>query len=432
MKEHMRSFLSLPLVLLLALSLAAGLPLLPPPQQKDAAGPAVSAEARRIHQAAILVDTHADTTQFFMDDAFDLADPPYDWLHFDLETAEAGNVGGEFFAVWVDPALPRDQYAHTAYRLIDSVYQQVERNPGRMVMACTADDIVAARRGPHKRLAALMGVEGGHAIENDLRHLRNFYRLGVRYMTLTHSNNNEWADSSGATPVHGGLTDRGRDVVREMNRLGMLVDISHVSDQTFNDVIAATRAPLIASHSSARALTASPRNMTDDMLRAVAKNGGVVMVVFYSGFVDEDFRQAFAAQAPQRTAALAKLREQVKNLPYAERYRRMDQFGRQWAAKLPRPPFRAIIDHIEHVIKVAGIDHVGLGSDFDGIPALPAGIDSAADLPRITQALLDRGYNEEQIHKILGGNFLRVMREAERVARQMQEEGVPSPPSAVE
>jgi membrane dipeptidase len=424
----MKKYFSYCLPLLLALLFVPALPALEEPH----AGPAVSERARRIHRSAIVVDTHADTTQFFMDDAFDLARPPYDWLHFDLDKAEAGNVGGEFFAIYVDSRLPREEYARTAYRLIDSLYQQVARNSSRMVMAYTADDIERARRGPRPRLAALMGVEGGHAIENDLRHLRNFYRLGVRYMTLTHSNNNEWADSSGEKPLHDGLTARGRDVVHEMNRLGMLVDISHVSDKTFYDVIAATRAPVIASHSAARALTDSPRNMTDDMLRAVAKNGGVVMVVFYSGFVNEEFRRAFAAQTPERNAALAELRQQIEGKPYAERYRLMDEFGRRWAAKIPRPPFRSIIDHIDHVVKVAGIDHVGLGSDFDGIPALPAGIDSAADLPRITQALLDRGYTEQQIRKILGGNFLRVMRQAERVARQMQAEGVPSPPSATE
>jgi membrane dipeptidase len=271
-----------------------------------------------------------------------------------------------------------------------------------------------------------MGMEGGHPIENDIHLLRDFYRLGVRYMTLTWSNTNEWADSSGdindpKVEHHNGLTDFGKQVVVEMNRLGMMVDISHVADKTFYDAVAISKAPVIASHSSARALTNAPRNMTDDMLRALAKNNGVVMVNFFSGFDDEDFRKAAEATAKERDAALeaflAQHKSDGKPVPYAE----YDHLEREWMAKIPRPPLKSLIDHIDHIAKVAGVDHVGLGSDFDGVSgATPTGIDSAADLPRITQALLDRGYSASDIQKILGGNLLRVFSEVEKVSREMQ------------
>ncbi len=245
-------------------------------------------------------------------------------------------------------------------------------------------------------------------------------------MTLSWSNTNEWADSSGdinnpKVEHHNGLTDFGKEVVLEMNRLGMLVDISHVADKTFYDAIAVTKAPVIASHSSARALTDHPRNMTDDMLRAVAKNGGVVQVNFYSAFVDDDYRKAAEAQRKDRDAAVKAYADQLKAAGKTVSYLDSDRIGREWAAKIPRPPFKSLIDHIDHIAKVGGVDHVGLGSDFDGVSgATPQGIDSAADLPKITQALLDRGYSAEDIRKILGGNLMRVFREAERVSREMQ------------
>jgi membrane dipeptidase len=298
-----------------------------------------------------------------------------------------------------------------------------------MMMAFSPADIERAHR-EHK-LAALMGIEGGHSIENDIRLLRDYYRLGVRYMTLTWSNTNEWADSSGdindaSVQHHNGLTEFGKDVVYEMNRLGMIVDISHVSDKTFFDALLTSRAPVIASHSSARALTKAPRNMTDDMLRAVARNGGVVMVNYYSAFVDEKWRQAYDAQEKERDAAVAATEEKFKDADPVTRYREMDKVGKEWAAKIPRPPFDDIIDHIDHVAKVAGIDHVGLGSDFDGTPSMPEGMDSAADLPKITAGLVKRGYTAEQIRKILGLNFMRVFREVEAVSRTLKAEQRPS------
>jgi membrane dipeptidase len=271
-----------------------------------------------------------------------------------------------------------------------------------------------------------MGIEGGHSIENDMHLLRDYYRLGVRYMTLSWSNSNEWADSSGdindpKIQHHNGLTDFGKQVVLEMNRLGMMVDISHVADKTFWDAIATTKAPLIASHSSARALVDAPRNMTDDMLRAVTKNGGVVQVNFFSGFVAEDYRKAMQAQEKDQAAAIQKYIDSLKAQGKPVSYIEVDRLERGWIAKIPRPPFKSLIDHIDHIAKVAGVDHVGLGSDFDGVSgATPQGMDSAADLPKITQALLDRGYSSDGVKKILGGNLLRVFRQVEAVSHEMQ------------
>jgi membrane dipeptidase len=270
-----------------------------------------------------------------------------------------------------------------------------------------------------------MGIEGGHSIENDIRLLRDYYHLGVRYMTLTWSNTNEWADSSGdiddsSVQHHNGLTEFGKDVVYEMNRLGMMVDVSHVSDKTFYDTLLASRAPVIASHSSARSLTNHPRNMTDDMLRAIARQGGVVMVNFYSAFVDENWRKAYEAQEKDRKAAVDAVAAKYKDADPVTRYHETDKVAKEWAAKIPRPPFDDILDHIDHVAKVAGIDHVGLGSDFDGTPSMPEGMDSAADLPKITEGLLKRGYTPAQIRKILGGNLMRVFRQVEQVSKQMR------------
>jgi len=385
----------------------------------------VSEKARQIHESAIVIDTHADTPQRFLDENYDIGSTdPKDPGHISLDKAKAGNLNAEFFSIWVDPETNQGHFAQHTLDLIDSVYEQAARHPDRMMMAFSADDIERAHR-EHK-LAALMGIEGGHSIENDIHVLRDFYRLGVRYMTLSWSNTNEFADSSGdisdpKVQHHNGLTEGGKQIVLEMNRLGMLVDISHVADKTFWDAIAVSKAPVIASHSSARALTNHPRNMRDDMLRAVAKNGGVVQVNFFNGFVDENYLREDTAHRAEREAAVKAYVDQRKAAGQPVTYVDVDRIEREWMAKVPRPSLKSLIDHIDHIAKVAGIEHVGLGSDFDGVSgATPEGIDSAADLPKITQALLDRGYSADDIRKILGGNTLRVMREAERVSHEMQ------------
>lgn len=386
----------------------------------------VSPRAQKIHDSALIIDTHADTPQRFLDEGFDIGSTdPNDIGHISLDKARRGNLGAEFFSIWVEPETNQGHFARHTFDLIDSVYEQAAHHPDRMMMAFSTADIDRAHR-EHK-LAALMGIEGGHSIEADIHLLRDYYRLGVRYMTLSWSNTNEWADSSGdinnpKVQHHNGLTDFGKQVVLEMNRLGMMVDISHVADKTFWDAIATTKAPVIASHSSARALVDAPRNMTDDMLKAVAKNGGVVQVNFFNGFIDDNFRKAEEAQRPDQEAARQKHLAQMKSEGKEVNYIELDRIERQWTAKIPRPPLKSLIDHIDHIAKVAGVDHVGLGSDFDGVSgATPQGIDSAADLPKITQALLDRGYSAEDIHKILGGNLMRVFREVEHVSHELQQ-----------
>ena len=395
------------------------------PDQAVSPSEVVSARAKKIHDSALIVDTHADTPQRFLDEGFDIGSTdPKDVGHVSLDKARRGNLGAEFFSIWVDPDTNQGRFAKHTFDLIDSVYEQAARHPDRMMMAFSPADIERAHR-EHK-LAALMGIEGGHSIENDIHLLRDYYRLGVRYMTLSWSNTNEWADSSGdiddsKVQHHNGLTDFGKQVVLEMNRLGMMVDISHVADKTFWDAIATTKAPVIASHSSARALVDAPRNMTDEMLRAVTKNGGVVQVNFFNGFDDADFSKAAKSQSKDQAAAIQKYTDQLKAEGKPVNYVDVDRIEREWTAKIPRPPLKSLIDHIDHIAKVAGIDHVGLGSDFDGVSgATPQGMDSAADLPKITQALLDRGYSADDIKKILGGNLMRVFHEVERVSHELQ------------
>ncbi len=380
--------------------------------------------AEAVHNSAIVIDTHADTTQRLVDENYDLADP-LNGGNLNLDSAEKGNLGAEFFSIWVEPDLYKGHYAKRTLDLIDAVYQQAAKHPDRMQMAFSPADIEAAHR-EHK-LAALMGIEGGHSIDDSLGLLRDYYRLGVRYMTLTWSNSLDWANSSGDEGKPGvphtpdGLTPFGKDVVLEMNRLGMMVDISHVADDTFWAAIKTTKAPVIASHSSARALTNAPRNMTDEMLKAVAKNGGVVQVNYYSAFISQAYRDASIAQQPEVAKATEELKAKFKAEGKQVTYGDLEKLQRQYADKIPRPPLSALIDHIDHIAKVAGVDHVGLGSDFDGVSGqLPEGIDSAADLPKITAALLARGYSAEDCRKILGGNLLRVFGEVERVSREMQ------------
>src|SRR5271166_2809366 len=313
--------------LVLAAALAAA-------QSTSPSDTSVSAKARSIQESALVIDTHADTPQRFLDDGFDIGSTdPNDHGHLSLDKARRGNLGAEFFSIWVDPETNQGHFARHTFDLIDSVYEQAARHPDHMMMAFSVADIERAHR-EHK-LAALMGIEGGHSIENDIHLLRDYYRLGVRYMTLSWSNTNEWADSSGdiddaKVEHHNGLTDFGKQVVLEMNRLGMMVDISHVADKTFWDVMATSKAPVIASHSSARALVDAPRNMTDEMLRAVAKNGGVVQINFFNAFDDEDFRKAEEAQSKDQAAARREYIDKLKAEGKTPTSVDMDRIEREW------------------------------------------------------------------------------------------------------
>lgn len=369
-------------------------------------------KALKLHRSAIVIDTHNDITTMMMDDGYDIGTSSVGKYHTDLARMKEGGLTAEFFSVYVDKKYAANGSARRALDQIDLVYRAAERYPNQIMMATSAADIRRAKK--QGKLAALMGIEGGHAIENSLMALRDFYRLGVRYMTLTHNNTNDWADSSRDEPKHNGLTDFGKDVVREMNRLGMLVDVSHVSDKTMSDVLDISTAPIIASHSSARALSNHPRNIPDDLLRRIAKNGGVVMVNFYPAFIDQKYLDADRARDVRLKPQLDDLDKRFKDDPTRladERKKLMD------ANPLPQTPLSVLIDHIDHIVKIAGIDHVGIGSDFDGVPSLPVGMEDISKLPNITYELLRRGYSEKDIRKILGENFLRVFAEAERVAR---------------
>jgi membrane dipeptidase len=352
-----------------------------------------------VHRSAILVDTHNDVPMKVLK-GYDLGLPSLRGST-DLQRLEAGGVDAVFFAAYVPSAeAKKGTAAEYCRKVIRAIREGIIAKRSRdFLFAGSADDILAVRK--QGKIAALIGIEGGHAIEDSLEKLREFYRLGARYMTLTHSNTNGWADSSGDKPVHGGLSKFGESVVAEMNRLGMMVDVSHVSDDTFEDVIRVSNSPVIASHSSCRALTNAKRNMTDDMLRALAKNGGVIQINFACDFVSEKAR----TDRPKEKGAIRR--------KYAND---MDALRAETEKKFARATLADVADHIEHAIKVAGIDHVGIGSDFDGVDCTPIGLEDYAKFPALTRELLRRGYTREQIHKIYGGNTLRVMRAVQKAA----------------
>jgi membrane dipeptidase len=376
----------------------------------------ISDKAKKLHFSSIVIDTHDDTTQRLLDPHFDIAVPHTDG-NIDLPRMRDGGLTAIFFSIWINGKILGPDAVKQALDQIDAVREAVRKHPNDLILATTADDIREAKK-QHK-IAALMGVEGGHMMGNDLAVLRTFAALGVRYMTLTHMQNNEWADSSTATPEHNGLTDFGKDVVREMNRLGMMVDVSHVSDKTFYDVLDVSKAPVIASHSSCRALCDTPRNMTDDMIRDLAKHGGVIQINYHVGFLSQQFRDYEKAH-PE---AEKEINDEVKKRCGTDEICSGvagDQVVRDFMkeGKLPKVDWTLIIDHIDHAVKIAGADHVGLGSDFDGA-VMPLGMEDATHLPQITDALLKKGYSESDIRKILGENTLRVMSEVQRVSRDL-------------
>ena len=370
--------------------------------------------ALQIHRRAIVIDTHNDVTTPMTNDDFDLSGNPPAPYRTNIERMKKGGLTAEFFSLYVKPwYVEHGGSARRTLDMIDSVYRAVERHPRDLMFATSVADIRRAKA--QGKIAALMGIEGGHAIEDSLATLREFYRLGVRYMTLTWNNTNTWADAGRGEKKYNGLSNFGKEVVREMNRLGMLVDVSHVSDDTMSDALDVSTAPIIASHSSARALSNVPRNVPDDLLRRIAKNGGVVQVNFYSVFVDTTNVSPESAERDRRLKAQQDAIDQkYKDDPE----RRAEESDKLEAANpLPPLPISKLIDHIDHIVKVAGIDHVGIGADFDGANDMPEGAQDVSMLPNITYELLKRGYSERDIRKVLGENVLRVMAEAERVAR---------------
>jgi membrane dipeptidase len=380
-----------------------------------AAAPEVSERARRVHDSAILFDGHNDLPWHLRErgdvrfERIDLAQR-LKRGQTDIPRLREGGVKAQFWSVYIPSE--HSNPARTVTEQIDLVHRMVERYPDDLAMAYSADDVERIVRSG--KIASLIGIEGGVAIEDDLAQLRAFHRLGARYMTLTHNKTLDWADAATDQPKSHGLSPFGERVVREMNRLGMLVDISHVSPETMAAALRVSQAPIIASHSSAFAVAPSPRNVPDDVLRQLRRNGGVVMVNFYSGFV--------VPEAARRTAE-ARKELHAKHPDPAEYARAYSAWARTY--KMPRGTIADVADHIDHIVKVAGVDHVGIGSDFDGITAWPAGLEDVSCFPRLTEELLKRGYSDEDVRKVLGGNVLRAFREAGRVAERLQKTARP-------
>lgn len=376
----------------------------------------VSERAKKLHFSTIVVDTHDDTTQRFLDGGFDIG-ARNALGSVDIPRMKEGGLGAIFFSIWMPSKITGPEAVKRAIDQIDSVRQQVREHSKDFALVTSADGIREAHR--QGKIAALIGVEGGHMIASDLGVLRTYAALGARYMTLTHSGNCEWADASTDKPVHSGLTDFGKDVVREMNRLGMIVDVSHVSDKTFADVLQASKAPVFASHSSCRAICDAPRNMTDEMMRALAAKRGVIQINYHVGFLSQEFRNAEKAHPEWDKAIALEVQKRCGDREGCQLIEG-DRITREYVERgdLPKVDWIKIIEHIDHAVKVAGIDHVGLGSDFDGAN-MPFGMEDASKLPKITQALLEKGYSEGDVRKILGENTLRVMGEVEKVSREL-------------
>lgn len=376
-------------------------------------------EVARVHRSTLLIDTHNDVTSYTV--AGDDLGKPNPRHHTDLPRMKQGGMGATFFAAYVEASYAKNnQSAHRALEMIDTIRHDIaERYPNDVVFATSAEEIRNARQ--QGKIAALVGIEGGHAVEDSLRLLRRFYSEGVRYMTLTHTNSNNWADSSGdANKPHDGLSPFGEQVVAEMNRLGMMVDVSHVSDATFWDVIRVSKAPPFASHSSARALSNIPRNMTDEMIQALAKKGGVVQINFGCDFLSQKSADAAESTRAKIAAAMKDLNGKYKNDPQGLRQAQQAAIRKIRAENPPVPAtLEDVVAHIDHVVKIAGVEAVGLGSDFDGVGCVPVGLSDVSMWPNLTRALLERGYSEDDIRKIYGENLLRVMQANEEMAAKL-------------
>ena len=374
----------------------------------------ISDKARDLHFRSLVIDTHTDTTQRFIFEDFDLGKRHADGS-VDIPRLREGGVGAIFFAVWIRGTITGRVAVEKAFVQVEAIQRQIQRNPNDLVAAKTAGDILRARKAG--KIAVLTAIEGAHMMGGDLGVLREFAARGVSYMTLTHVKNTDWADASTDAPAHNGLNEFGRQAIAEMNRLGMIVDVSHVSDKALSDVLAVSKAPVLASHSSCYALCSSPRNLSDELIRALVARGGVMQINFHMGFLSQEFRDVEAAH-PEYQQQLTAEAERRCGDNEAGQIVEEDRLTREMVAegKLPRVDWTAILDHIDHAAEVAGIDHVGLGSDCDGAQ-MPFGMEDESKLPRITDGLLLRGYSEEAIQKILGGNVLRLMQDVEAAAR---------------
>ncbi len=377
----------------------------------------VSEKAKKLTFSSVVMDTHDDTTQRMLDPKFDLGVRQADGS-IDIPRMKEGGLTGIFFSIWIPSKITGPEAVKRAKTQIAAVQEQVKRNSKEIVLATTAGEVRTAKK--QGKIAALMGVEGGHMIGNDLAVLREFAASGVRYMTLTHSGNDEWADSSTDKPAHNGLTDFGKDVVREMNKLGVIVDISHVADKTFYDALAVSKAPMFASHSSCRAICDAARNMTDQMIKDLAAKGGVIQINYHVSFLSQEFRDAERKDSTINEGIAKEVKKRCGDDDEACQLLEGDKLTREAVAagRLPRVEWTKIIEHIDHAVKLVGADHVGLGSDFDGAN-MPYGMEDTTMIPKITEALLQKGYSESDIRKILGENTLRVMSEVERIGKEL-------------
>jgi membrane dipeptidase len=380
-------------------------------------GDDIAERAKKLHFSSIVLDTHDDTTQRFFSKTFDLGKRNPNG-HVDIPRMREGGMNAIFFSIWIDGRTMGPPAIQKALDQMDAVQQNVKKYSSDLVAARTAEDV--RRAHAQGKIAVLMGVEGGHMIGNDIRMVRIFSRLGVGYMTLSHFYNDEWADSSTDKPAHNGLTDYGKEIVREMNKQNILVDISHVSDKTFYDALEVSKAPLIASHSSCRAICNHPRDMTDEMIKALAGRGGVIQINYEKSFIDEAYRVAQEKAMGGVVGMFDTLKKQCGDDEECIG-KKLNEMEKQATAegKLPHVTWEKIIEHIDHVVKLVGADHVGLGSDFDGA-TMPEGMDDCTHLPKITEALMRKGYSDDDIKKILGGNLLRVMEQAEKVSKELQ------------
>ncbi len=378
-------------------------------------------EVRKVHQSALLIDTHNDVTSATVD-GLDIGPLRKDG-HTDLVRLKQGGVGATFFAVYVASSYTEGSHsANRTLQMIDTVrHDIVDRYPKDFELVTTADGIVAARK--NGKFAALLGIEGGHAIEDSLRLLRDYYALGIRYMTLTHSNSNNWADSSGdIQKPNNGLSALGKDVVAEMNRLGMMVDISHVADKTFWDALEVSKAPVFASHSSCRSISPIPRNMTDEMIVAMAKKGGVIQINFGCEFLNPESAKSSPMGNPAIRGKMQALAEEMKDKSPEERRAAMRKMFAESGPRV-RATLADVVAHIDHVVKIAGVDAVGIGSDYDGVGCVPEGLDDVSKYPNLTRGLLEKGYSAADIRKIYGENLLRVMRAAEKTSAGLRASG---------
>jgi membrane dipeptidase len=369
----------------------------------------------RLMRDLLIFDSHIDTPRLVIDEGYSFAER-HEYYELDIPRMREGKLGAVMFGVYVQPQdFPESAWVQRALEVTDAFHEEVRRNSKEMEVALTAADVERIHKSG--KLAAMLSLEGGHIIMDSAALLRNFYRLGIRYMTLAHFRTNNWADSMTDTPRHNGIARLGREIIGEMNRLGMIVDVSHISDKAVRDAVEFSRAPVMASHSSVKAIAPIPRNMPDEIIKVVGRRGGIICINFHAGYLNEAAHDVYIRNRPARDAEIKAVLERERNNP--QRWAMVRSIQKRYFERMPKVPVKELIRHIDHVAKVAGVNAVGLGSDFDGISGMtPVGMEDVSKYPVIVRGLIDMGYSDTDIRKIMGGNLLRVLKEVEAVARQ--------------